>query len=387
LHNGPPQPLCFQTLADSFHCNGGVYPLSISRSSAEGAFHKRKISARIAHFFTITPFPATLALLVGGGGGEVSILLTGILSQRLRATRDSATVLLAGPDAGGEGFDGAEAEFFVEADGGFVVGGDGEREFVEFHGAQGINGREHEHAAEAVALVAGQDANLRGVAHAGGDLAGEDRADELVAAGLAQDKRGAWDKLAAAGKQDDVFQKTQRAGTAAILVVDFAVHVIGVGKIDELGAGIEVAVVPAVEAHSGRGGRGRHRKRRQIEEHELAGVEAEAVLLERFVHGAAERHELGFNANELGESVHTEKHLFKQAASDGGLIVLRRNVQAADEAFLLFEDVEAVSGGDAALERDATRKRTGFEEALDKLEGATVVPVKLFAPVARFFIE
>src|ERR1700732_4049310 len=26
LHNGAPQPPCFQTLPDSFHCNGGVYP-------------------------------------------------------------------------------------------------------------------------------------------------------------------------------------------------------------------------------------------------------------------------------------------------------------------------------------------------------------------------
>jgi hypothetical protein len=28
LRNGRPQPLYFQTLPDSFHCNGGVYPLS-----------------------------------------------------------------------------------------------------------------------------------------------------------------------------------------------------------------------------------------------------------------------------------------------------------------------------------------------------------------------
>jgi hypothetical protein len=33
---------------------------------------------------------------------------------------------LAGPDAGGEGFDGVEAEFFVELDGGVVFGGDGQ---------------------------------------------------------------------------------------------------------------------------------------------------------------------------------------------------------------------------------------------------------------------
>src|SRR5258708_31820515 len=163
----------------------------------------------------------------------------------------------AGPDAGGEGFDRAKANFFVELDGGFVVGGDCKRQFLEFHGTQRVDGGVHEHAAEAVALVAGEDANLCGVAHAGGDLAGQDRADELVAAGLPQKERGARHKLAAARKQDDVLQEAQRTGAAAILVVDLAIHLIGLGKIDELGAWIEGAAVPAVQPHSGRSARAR----------------------------------------------------------------------------------------------------------------------------------
>jgi hypothetical protein len=62
------QPLCFQTLPDSFHCNGGVYAPSVSRSSAESVLPERKIDARIAHFFAITPLFSTHAFLVGGGG-------------------------------------------------------------------------------------------------------------------------------------------------------------------------------------------------------------------------------------------------------------------------------------------------------------------------------
>jgi hypothetical protein len=32
LRNGAPQPLYFQALPDSFHCNGGVYPPSLFSS-------------------------------------------------------------------------------------------------------------------------------------------------------------------------------------------------------------------------------------------------------------------------------------------------------------------------------------------------------------------
>jgi hypothetical protein len=45
-------------------------------------------------------------------------------AQRKRA---AAISLSARPDAGGEGFDGVEAEFFVELDGGAVFRGYGQR--------------------------------------------------------------------------------------------------------------------------------------------------------------------------------------------------------------------------------------------------------------------
>src|SRR5208283_1424719 len=92
----------------------------------------------------------------------------------------------AGPDAGGEGLDGGEAELLVEMHGGAIFGGDGEREFRELEGAQGIRGGEHEKAAEAVSLKTRHDANLRGVADAGGNFAGEDCAHQILAAGMAQ---------------------------------------------------------------------------------------------------------------------------------------------------------------------------------------------------------
>src|ERR1700682_1470134 len=77
-----------------------------------------------------------------------------------------------GPDPGGEAADGGEVEIFVELDGGAVLRGHGQCQFTKFHGAQGLGGRLHEHAAETVPLIAGKDADLRGVVDGRGDFAG-----------------------------------------------------------------------------------------------------------------------------------------------------------------------------------------------------------------------
>src|SRR5712692_10643459 len=199
-------------------------------------------------------------------------------------------MLLAGPDAGGEGVDGGEVEFFVEPDGGAVLRGYGEGEFAEFHGAQGFGGGLHQHAAEAVSLIAWEDADLRGVADAGGNFAGEDGGDEFVAARLAKNKRSAGNELAAAGKENDVFEEAQGASAAAILVVDLAIDVIRVRQINQFGALLEEAVVPAVEAHAGGGAGPRFGIAVQVEQHELSGVELEALLAQRGVDRTAEGH-------------------------------------------------------------------------------------------------
>ena len=164
-------------------------------------------------------------------------------------------------------------EVFVELDGGGIFAGDRQGEFAKFHGAQSFGGALHQHAADAVALIAGEDADLRGVADAGGDFAGEDGGDQIVrGTGLAKDEGGARDELSAAGQQDDVFQEFEGAGFAAVLIVDFAVDVIGVAEIDELGTGLEKAIVPAIQAHACRGVAAGGRGFVQVEEHELAGV-------------------------------------------------------------------------------------------------------------------
>jgi len=252
---------------------------------------------------------------------------------------------------------------------------------------EGVDGRVHKHATEAVSLVAGEDAELGGVADAAADLAGEDGGDEVIAAGLMEDERSTGNELAAAGEQDDVFEEAESAGAAAVLVVDFAIDVIGVGKIDELGAGLEIAVVPAADTHAVGSARAMFGGLLQVEEHELAGVKAETLVVERDVDGAAERHELGFDAGEVGNGAHGVEHFFEEAAADGGLGRFGGDVEAADEALLLLEDVKRVADGGAFFEGHGTGESVSFKEALDEIESAAIIPMEVVAPVAGFFFE
>ena len=114
-------------------------------------------------------------------------------------------------------------------------------------------------AAEPVPLKAGLDADLRGVADAVGHFAGEHGADKFVAAGMAQDEGSAGLKLATTGQQNNVLQEFQRAVARAVLIVDVAIDVIRIRQVNQLGARLEVTVVPAVEAQTGIDARGRVR--------------------------------------------------------------------------------------------------------------------------------
>ena len=112
---------------------------------------------------------------------------------------------LAGPDGGGEGADGVEAEFVVELDGSSVFGGDGEGEFLIFHLAEGFGGGLHEDAAESVSLIAGQNTDLGGVSNAGRDFTGEHGGDEVFASRLVQDEGSAWNELSTTGEKNNIF--------------------------------------------------------------------------------------------------------------------------------------------------------------------------------------
>src|SRR5882672_3951790 len=105
-----------------------------------------------------------------------------------------------------------------------------------------------------------------------------------------QNERGSLYKLTAAGQQNDVFQKLQRARAAPVLVIDLAIDVIRVSQIDQLGTRLEVAVIPAVEAHASRSFGIRLVRLMQIQEHELTRVEVKSLVEQRRVHRAAKGH-------------------------------------------------------------------------------------------------
>src|SRR5260370_36584599 len=85
-------------------------------------------------------------------------------------------------------------------------------------------------------------------------------------------------ELPATGKQDDVFQKFQRAGAAAVLVVDHAIDMIRVSKIDQFGAALEVAVIPAAEAQACRSAGLGLVQLLQVQQPEVPRVEGKALV-------------------------------------------------------------------------------------------------------------
>src|SRR5713101_6546486 len=108
------------------------------------------------------PFPRRSAAMLG----QVGDLIHEVYATEQERSLAACLRQLPWPDAGGEATDGGEVKLLVELDCGAILRGDGEGELAKFHGAQRFRGGLHEHAAEAVALVAWEDADLRGVANA-----------------------------------------------------------------------------------------------------------------------------------------------------------------------------------------------------------------------------
>ena len=251
-------------------------------------------------------------------------------------------------------------------------------------GAEGFRGGEHQDAAEAVALEAGHHADLRGVTDAGGNFAGQDRPGEFLALRMMQDEGSVRKKLAAAGEQDDVLQEFQRAVPSAVLVVDVAVDVIRVGEVNQLGARLEVALVPAVEPQAGVHAGDGVALLLQVEQHELPCVQPETLVAQRGIHRPAEGHKLRFDAVQLRQGAHAEQHLVQQAPADRLLHLAGRNVESADQTFVIFEHVKRIADRVPAFKCHAAGKRVGIQESLDQVECAAVIPMEFVTPMAGF---
>ena len=113
----------------------------------------------------------------------------------------------------------------------------------------------------------------------------------------------------------------------------------------------------------------------------------ESLVEEWCVHGAAEGHQLRFDAREMRDGAHREQHLLEQPPANGILREFGRDIQPPDQSFLILEDVEGISRRGTVFERYASGKGMRVKEPFDEFEGAAVVPVQFVAPMPRFFFE
>ncbi len=116
-------------------------------------------------------------------------------------------------------------------------------------------------------------------------------------------------------------------------------------------------------------------------------IKFETLLAQRVVDRAAEGHELRFDARKLRERAHGKEHFLEKAAADIGLGEAGGNVEAADQSFLLLENIKGITGGGAIFKCDAAAERVCFQKTFDEVERAAIVPVQLVVPVSRFFLE
>ena len=87
-----------------------------------------------------------------------------------------------------------------------------------------------------MALVAGQDAHLRCMPHAFFHRRSKNHADQAISGGRTHEERSFRQELSASRQNHDVAKEFHSARFGAVLIVDIAVNVIGVGKLNQFGA-------------------------------------------------------------------------------------------------------------------------------------------------------
>ena len=193
------------------------------------------------------------------------------------------------------------------------------------------------------------------------------------------------------------FRNFSAPGFAAVLVVDFAVGMVGVRQLNQARAGGEKTVLPAFQAKSGNGRRheavrpGLRRSgrggRAQIQQHEMAWVEPKALAHERRPQIEAEGNQLRLDAFQAGQLPQDLQRVIEQFLRDAQLRPARGNEQAAQQRLVLFENIEGVSRCLAALHGHSPGQGLGIHELLDEFQRAAIVPMQLFAPPLRLFLE
>ena len=177
------------------------------------------------------------------------------------------------------------------------------------------------------------------------------------------------------GKQHDIAQEFHAAGFAAVLIVDFAVHVIGIRQLDQPRGGFECTVGPGLEAQAGGKRRAAELGVGERQQHELPRVQLEILREENGIELGAEGHQLRFDSFQARRSVQRGYHFGYERAREGSCEKLRRNEQSADEPLVIFQDVEAVSGGIAIFHRHVAAQRAGIDEPANQFNRRAVIPM------------
>lgn len=291
------------------------------------------------------------------------------------------------PDSGGEGFDRAKAEVFVELHGAGIGGGNRKGKQFEAAAGEGADGMLHQLAADAMALITRFYADLRGVCNARVDGGSEDHADGWIIACRAHEKRSIGEKLSAAGKQNDVAKEPHAARFGSVLVVDFGIDVPGIGDLDEARGGIEVVVRPGLDPQAAGESFVGESRFVNVQQHELASVEAKVLREESGIEPCAEGHELGFDALEKRGRTEGMKHLAEKLLVDWCLVDTRGDEKTADEPLEILQHEVAIADRFALDDGHVAAQRARIHKFADQINRRAVVPEELFLPTASFLLE
>ena len=171
------------------------------------------------------------------------------------------------------------------------------------------------------------------------------------------------------------------------MIVDVAIHVIRVGKLNQFRRGIERAVAPRLHAKSRRERLFAQLCIRKSQKHELPRVKTHLLGKECRIEFDAERHQLRLYAFKAWRGAKRREHLGENFFWNRGLGVIGGDEQPADQPLVILEHVEAVAGRTSVIECEETIQRAGIDEFANQVNRGAVVPVQFIAPVACFLLK
>ena len=116
-------------------------------------------------------------------------------------------------------------------------------------------------------------------------------------------------------------------------------------------------------------------------------MQMEVLRKECGVKFGAEGHQLRFDTLEARRGSERTHEFAQKALRGAGLGIFRRHEKAADQTFVILQDVKAVSDGVSAFDRGKTTKRMRVDEFSDQIDRRPIVPKEFFTPTLGFFLE